>query len=104
MRKIIVGFFLVVVSMLSIAQQERAAQGSESSVSRGEANSASASSSKNRDTAVPSPDKYPFAQALKKLQADSSADGSAGKAQSSRVPPLTVVPTPPTGPKSKQVP
>src|SRR5438094_10512124 len=92
MPKIIIGFFIVVVSMLSMAQQERAAQESQSSPTDVGAKAASASPNKNRDAAVPSPDKYPFAQALKKLQADSSvADGSAGKAQSSRVPPVTVV-------------
>ncbi len=50
---------------------------------------------------VPSPDKYQFSEALKKLQSqDIPKPPHAGTA----VPPLTVVPMPPAGPRSKDVP
>jgi len=51
--------------------------------------------------AVPSPDKYQFTEALKRLQ---SQDVPKPPRAQSTVPPLTVVPTPSTGPRSKDVP
>jgi len=51
--------------------------------------------------AVPSPDKYQFTEALKKLH---SQDVPKPPRAQSTVPPLTVVPTPSTGPRSKDVP
>jgi type IV secretion system protein VirB9 len=105
MRKIIVGVFLVAGLVLASGQQQQNAQQTQSGVKKAEVDSGSpGSTSGNRDPAVPSPDKYPFAEALKRLQADGPAQPSTGSAQSSRVPPLTVLPTPAVGPRSKQVP
>ena len=50
---------------------------------------------------VPSPDKYQFTEALKKLQ---SQDVPKPPHVQTTVPPLTVVPTPSAGPRSKDVP
>jgi P-type conjugative transfer protein TrbG len=54
-----------------------------------------------QDSAVPSPEKYPFSEALKKLQ---NQDVPKPPHPASAVPPLTLVPMPPAGPRSKDVP
>src|SRR5438552_2795195 len=51
-------------------------------------------------SALPSPEKYRFAEALKKLQAAETL----GQHPQTSVPPLTLAPTPIVGPRSKEVP
>jgi type IV secretion system protein VirB9 len=53
-----------------------------------------------KDSAVPSPEKYGFTEALKKLQGE---DGSTHLLHTT-VPPLVLAPTPSVGPRSKEVP
>jgi type IV secretion system protein TrbG len=102
MRKIIVGLFLVASSFLASAQQQQGAQQAQSGAAPASANADSSVPRGSHDSTVPPPDKYPFAEALKRLQAD-NAEQHAGS-EPSRVPPLTVGPAPTIGPKSKHVP
>jgi P-type conjugative transfer protein TrbG len=53
------------------------------------------------DSNVPSPSEYPFSEALRKLQSENVAKPSRSKAI---VPPLAVMPIPPQGPRSKDLP
>lgn len=102
MRKIIVGLFLVAGSFLASAQQQQGTQQGQSGAKPASANADSSVPRGSHDSAVPSPDKYPFAEALKRLQGDNA--GQSAGSQPSRVPPLTIGPAPTVGPKSKQVP
>lgn len=102
MRKIIVGLFLVAGSFLASAQQQQDTQQVQSGAKPASVSADSSVPRGSHDPAVPSPDKYPFAEALKRLQAENA--GQSAGSQSSRVPPLTMGPTPTVGPKSKQVP
>ncbi len=102
MRKIIVGLFLVAGSFLASAQQQQGTQQGQSRAKPAWANTDSSVPRGSHDSAVPSPDKYPFAEALKRLQGDNA--GQSAGSQPSRVPPLTIGPAPTVGPKSKQVP
>src|SRR5262252_6073047 len=101
MRKIIVGLFLVAGSFLASAQQQQGTQQAQSGTKAASANADSSVPRGSHDSAVPSPDKYPFAEALKRLQADNAVQPAGN--QPSRVPPLAVMPTATIGPKSKQV-
>jgi type IV secretion system protein VirB9 len=103
MRKVIIGIFLIACGGAVAQQQQPPVQGTQSSAAKTDVGSNSSSRGGRRDSSVPSADKYPFAEALKKLQADGSVSASSAKTQSG-VPPLKVVPTPPVGPRSKQVP
>src|SRR6266498_3709851 len=53
-----------------------------------------------KDSSVPSPEKYQFTEALKRLQSQDVPKPT----RSTTVPPLTVVPMPTPGPRSKDVP
>ena len=102
MRKIVVGVFLVASSFLASAQQQQGAQQAQSGAAPASANADSSAPHGSHDAKVPAPEKYPFAEALKRLQGD-NAEQHAGS-QSSSVPPLTIGQAPTIGPKSKQVP
>jgi P-type conjugative transfer protein TrbG len=56
---------------------------------------------RDTDSNVPSPSEYPFSEALRKLQSENVAKPSRSKV---RVPPLAVMPIPPQGTRSKDVP
>lgn len=102
MWKIIVGLFLVAGYFLASAQEQQGTQQAQGGATAASATADSSAPRGSHDSTVPPPDKYPFAEALKRLQADNGGQHVGN--QPSRVPPLAVMPTPTVGPKSKQVP
>jgi type IV secretion system protein VirB9 len=95
MKRSAMGLFLTLA--LAWGQQPQAAKPNGNAVSPG------VTAEKHAD-GVPSQEKYPFAEALRQLQATGTAQPSSGNTGPSAVPPLNVVPAVPTGPRSKQIP
>jgi P-type conjugative transfer protein TrbG len=102
MRKVTVGIFLIVGFMVASAQQGQPPQSTQANSSKADSTSAPQGASRTPDSTMPSVQKYPFAEALKKL-AETSGQSSVGS-DLPKVPPLKVVPGSPVGPRSKQVP
>lgn len=92
------------IALMAVAVSAQQAQSPEQKQPAAKSQTSVASGNQGRttskDSSVPSPEKYRFTEALKKLQ------GEAGSAQQphSSVPPLVLAPTPSVGPRSKEVP
>lgn len=103
MRNVIVGILLAAGLTSASAQQDQPVQQAQQSTTGSHGASPPANASPKRDSGVPSPENYPFAEALKKL-AEPSRTSSSAVGDASRVPPLKVMPGSAAGPHSKQVP
>lgn len=102
-KRIVIVFAVVVLAAGALpAQQDQSPEQKPAPKSQASSNPpADQSAPRTKDSsALPSPEKYRFTEALKKLQA---ADTSGQHPQTS-VPPLMLAPTPIVGPRSKEVP
>src|SRR5256885_778226 len=102
-KRIVTVFAVVVLAGVALsAQQDQLPEQKPAPKSQASSNRpADQAVPRTKDSSVlPSPEKYRFTEALKKLQA---ADSSGQHPQTS-VPPLMLVPTPSVGPRSKEVP